>query len=176
MRLQATVECVNCDVHMCTKPTRSSLALGKKPQGSNKKTESSESKVFLMLCTAANRTGIKFDIQNNIKSVFDKHIDQGKCTIQFIKPHKMLMISKADPVQLKALRNMLKKVLSAKTDEELDKISTLTSAALNPASMAQVTKPKEKLIITEKKDYPITKNFPSSLAELRVNGVLNPLP
>ena len=57
-------------------------------------------------------------------------------------------------------------MLYAKTDEELDKIS-ITSAALNPASLTQVTKPKEKLIIFEKKDYPITKNFPSSLTELK---------
>jgi len=72
--------------------------------------------------------------------------------------------------QLKGLLNLLKKVLMAKTDEQLDEIK-LTSAALLGASLSQVTKPKERLVVSEKKDYPITKNFPSSLTELRVIGI-----
>jgi len=168
MRIQATVKLTNRDVNMSTKPVRTSIALGKKPLASSE--NSSDSKVFMMLCTAANRAGTKFSVCGNIDRVFDKFLDQGKCTIQLIKPAKTIFISDADPLQLKSLLNLLKKVLYAKTDEELDKIS-ITSAALNPASLTQVTKPKEKLIIFEKKDYPITKNFPSSLTELKVNKI-----
>ena len=170
MRIQATVEINNNDVNMRTKPTRTSIAIGKKPLTS--KENSSDPKVFMMLCTNSNRAGTKFNVCGNISHVFDKNVDKGMCTIQMIKPNKTIFISKADPLQLKGLRNMLKKVLNAKTDEELDQIS-LTSAALMGASLAQVTKPKEKMVISQKKDYPITSksNFPSSLTELKVNGV-----
>ena len=131
---------------------------------------SSDPKVFLMLSTASNLSGMKLNISANISRVFDKFLDQGKCTIQMIQPAKTIVISKADPLQLKALLNLLKKVLMAKSDEELDNLK-LTSAALSGASLTQVTKPKEKMVVSEKKDYPITKSFPSSLKELRVNGI-----
>ena len=71
------------------------------------------------------------------------------------------------------------KVLKAKTNQELDGLS-LSSAALNHASIGQVYNLKEKIIINDKKDYPIRENFPkciprqnfpSSLKELRVNGI-----
>ncbi len=39
------------------------------------------------------------------------------------------------------------------------------------ATSSQVTKPKTKLVVTEKKEYPITTNFPSSLETLSVNGI-----
>ena len=83
-----------------------------------------------MLCTASNLSGMKLNISANISRVFDKFLDQGKCTIQMIQPAKTIVISKADPLQLKALLNLLKKVLMAKTDEELDNLK-LTSAALS---------------------------------------------
>ena len=75
------------------------------------------------------------------------------------------------------IRNV--KVLKAKTNQELDGLS-LSSAALNHASIDQVYNLKEKIIINDKKDYPIRENFPkciprqnfpSSLKELRVNGI-----
>ncbi len=40
-----------------------------------------------------------------------------------------------------------------------------------PATTTQVTKPKTKLIVTEKKDYPISTNFPSTLETLVVTGI-----
>jgi len=168
MRIQATVKLTNRDVNMSTKPVRTSIALGKKPLA--KLENSSDPKVFMMLCTAANRAGTKFNVCANIDRVFDKFVDQGKCTIQLKKPAKTIFISDADPLQLKSLLNLLKRVLFAKNDEELDKIS-ITSAALMGASLSQVTKPKEKLVIVDKKEYPITKNFPSSLTELKVNNI-----
>ena len=168
MRIQAVVEITNRDVNMSTKAVRTSIALGKKSAKLCK--DENDPKVFIILSTVANRTGTKFNVLGNINRVFDKFVDQGKCTIQFKNPPKTLMISKADKLQLKSFLSMLKKVLCAKSEEELEEIS-LTSAALNPASLSQVTKPKQKLIIREKKDYPITKNFPSSLEELRIQGI-----
>ena len=99
MRIQATVKLTNRDVNMSTKPVRTSIALGKKPLASSE--NSSDPKVFMMLCTAANRAGTKFSVCGNIDRVFDKFLDQGKCTIQLIKPAKTIFISDADPLQVK---------------------------------------------------------------------------
>ncbi len=170
MRIQATVEVVNRDVNMRTKPVRSSLALGKKPLADNKKNDSSDPKVFLVLSTQANRVGTKFAIVANVEKVFNKCVDDGKTTLRIIQPPKDIVISKANPIELKAFLGVLKQILFAKNDDDLDKVK-LTASALNPASLAQVSKPKDKLVITEKKDYPITKNFPLSLKDLRATGV-----
>ena len=167
MRIEATIEMLNRDVNMRTKATRASLAIGRKPLQSE---NGQDPKVFLMVCTATNRAGIEFKIQANIEKIFGKFADKGTSTIRFIQPSKDLMISKSDPVKLKAFLNVISRILNAKSDEQLDKIP-LTAAALQPASLAQVTKPKERMIIENKKDYPITKNFPSSLTNLTINGV-----
>jgi hypothetical protein len=41
---------------------------------------------------------------------------------------------------------------------------------LSLATTAQVVKPKTKLMVTEKKDYPITTSFPPTLESLSVIG------
>lgn len=164
MRIQAVVEVVNRDVHMATKPTRSSLALGKIGK-------SSGTEVFLMLNTSSNRSGIKFKLcSGNVEKVFDKFAQQGKCTIQLRCPSKTIIISKADPLQLKALLGLLKKVVTAKSSKELEEIS-LSAAAMSPVSSSLLAKPKERLIVSKKQDYPITKSFPHTLTELRINSI-----
>lgn len=165
MRIQAVVEVVNRDVNMGTKPTRSSLALGKIAKNSD------TTEVFLMLNTSSNRSGTKFKLcSGNVEKVFDKFVNQGKCTIQLKSPCKTIIISKADPLQLKALLGLLKKVVTAKTSQELDKIS-LSAGAMTPVSASLLTKPKERLVVTKKQDYPITKSFPHTLTELRIIGI-----
>ena len=124
----------------------------------------------MMICTGNNLAGNKYGIRGNLKKVFDKFIDKGQCTISLINPAKDILISKADPVQLKAFLNTMKKIFMAKSEAELDSLP-LTAAALNPASSKQVSKSKEKMIITEKKDYPITKSFPSTLKNLKITGI-----
>jgi len=132
-----------------------------------------------VLCTASNRAGIKFDVANNVQYSDDGYVNLGKCAIRFIKPAKTIFVTDADPLLLKLLLKFLNKVLKAKTNQELDGLS-LSSAALNHASIGQVYNLKEKIIINDKKDYPIKENFPkctprqnfpSSLKELRVNGI-----
>jgi len=168
MRLKATVESLNRDVNMKTKAINSLISLGKKPLA--KDHQNHDPKIFMMVCTGNNLAGIKYGIRGNLKKVFDKFIDKGQCTISLINPAKDIFISKADPVQLKAFLNTMKKVLMAKTEDEIDSLP-LTAAALNPASTKQVSKSKEKMSITEKKDYPITKSFPSTLKNLNITGI-----
>ena len=170
MRIEATIEFLNRDVNMKTKATRSSIALGRKPLTQWSSNGQDNPKVFLMVYTKANLAGTKFKIQGNISKIFGKFVDKGTCTLRLKEPPKDLMISKSDPVKLKTLLNLIVKVLGAKTDEQLEKIP-LSSAALQPASLAQVTKPKEKMVILSKKDYPITESFPSSLTSLTINSI-----
>lgn len=166
MRVQAVVEIIHSDSNMASKPVRSSISIGKKP----KSDKDAPNKIVLLVCNATNRSGMQFNVIGNISRVFDKFLSQGKCTIQIIKPAKKIIISKADPLQLKGLLGLMKKVLCSKTEEELNAIS-LTCGSLAPASTAQVTKPKEKLIVLDKRDYPITKSFSSDLTTLKVNKI-----
>ena len=83
MRIEATCEFLNRDVNMKTKPTRASIALGRKPL-TQCSTNGHDPKVFLMVCTATNRTGMKFKIQRNIVKIFSKFVDQGTCTLRLI--------------------------------------------------------------------------------------------
>ena len=128
---------------------------------------SSNFQIFMMICTSNNLAGNKYSIRGNLKKVFDRFIDKGQCTISLINPAKDILISNADPLQLKAFMKTLKKIIMAKSQSELE-ILSLTSAGLNPASTKQVSKLREKLMITEKKDYPIITSFPSTLKILKI--------
>lgn len=49
-------------------------------------------------------------------------------------------------------------------------IDHITLSVLAPASAKNVEKPKSKMIVTSRKDYPLTTNFPSSLINLQVSS------
>ena len=191
MKIQATIQLTNRDINVISKPMRGSMALGKRKRLCSSSENSSDPKVFLMFCTVSNRAGTKFEVCQNIASVHDKFLHLGECTIELIKPARTIFISDADPLQLKLMLNLLKKAINAKTDKELDALDaiSLTSAALNKSKLNQIRRPKEKMVISEKKDYPtiqgpcnyllqecvcnytIIKNFPFRLKELKVNGI-----
>ena len=191
MKIQATIQLTNRDINVISKPMRGSMALGKRKRLCSSSENSSGPKVFLMFCTVSNRAGTKFEVCQNIASVHDKFLHLGECTIELIKPARTIFISDADPLQLKLMLNLLKKAINAKTDKELDALDaiSLTSAALNKSKLNQIRRPKEKMVISEKIDYPtiqgpcnyllqecvcnytITKNFPFRLKELKVNGI-----
>ena len=101
----------------------------------------------------------------HVFQVFTRFVDEGKATIRFCRPPHDLCVSNADVVALKAFLNVLKKVLELKPgqDDQLEKLIELNMSALVPATTSQVTKEKTKLVITNKKDYPITTNFPHTL-------------
>ena len=143
-----------------------------------------------MVSTVENRAGTKYAITfsgfeknslsngQNVEKIFDRFISEGKATVRFSEPPHDLCIKKADPTQLKSFMNLLKKVIefsSVKTKEdELEKLLSENNSllsALNPPTQKQVTKEKTRLVILNKKDYPITTSFPSSLTELRANSI-----
>ena len=144
-----------------------------------------------MVSTAQNRSGTKYAITfdkskwknksngSNVEKIFDRFIEDGQATVSFHEPAHDLCIRKADTIQLKVFINLIKKIVklscsSTPNEQELEKFLGKNSSylsALNPASHSQVTKEKTRLIITNKKDYPITATFPHALVELRATSI-----
>jgi len=150
------------------KPPVSSLAIGRKPKHLIKDQEK-DPEVFVLHCTAQNKSGFKYAVRNNVEKLFTRFVDEGKATLRFTSPPHDLCVSNADVVALKAFLNVLAKVIAIKPgqDAELEKLVELNLSALAPASSSQVTKEKTKMVIANKRDYPITTNFPHTLKELR---------
>lgn len=68
-----------------------------------------------------------------------------------------------DPLQLKSFLNLVKVGAQGK---DLDKV---TLSSLSIPSAKKIEKPKTKLVILSRRDYPMTTNFPSSLEQLQVS-------
>ena len=132
----------------------------------------SDPRVFVLLSTLQNRSGTKYAVQENIERVFLKFSDQGKATLRFKNPPFDMCIKNADPLQLKTFLKVLQKIVEHKgSKEELDKIIDKECSSLKPPARSQVAKDKTSLVITNKRDYPITTNFPNLIKDLRINGI-----
>ncbi|XP_045177512.1 leucine-rich repeat protein 1-like isoform X2 [Mercenaria mercenaria] len=164
MRLSCDVDCVNraLATHNLKKAGKSShaqLSIGRKPGNGPLK----ENTLYIMLCTAKDRNGTKYPIKDNIMQVFTKFVSEGKATIRLKQPEQDICISKADVIQLKSFLNVLRQALQGKN------LDSITLSSLAPASAKNIEKPKTNLVITTKRDYPLTKNFPMSLESLQVS-------
>lgn len=73
------------------------------------------------------------------------------------------LLFQADPLQLKNFLSVLR------LGEQGKSLDNITLSCLAPASSKNVEKPKTKLIISTRKDYPLTTNFPSRLEFLQVS-------
>lgn len=163
MRLTCSVDVVNrllpsVNMQKASKPQHTQLSIGKKPGGGSK-----DAPLFLMMCTTKDRNGTKFKIKDNVQQIFGKFLNEGKATVRLKEPEQDLCISKADPLQLKNFLNLLKKAAQGET------IDHITLSVLAPASAKNVEKPKSKMIVTSRKEYPLTTNFPSSLISLQIS-------
>lgn len=163
MRIKCEMDVVNrvlpsMNVKKGGKACHTQLSIGRKPQSDNK-----EGVLFIMACTAKDRNGTKFQIRDNVEQIFAKFINEGKATIRLKDPPQDLCLCKADPLQLK---NFLTLIRKASLGENIDKINLSTLA---PASNKSVDKPKTKMSVTSRKDYPLTKSFPSQLEYLHVS-------
>ncbi|PIK48668.1 hypothetical protein BSL78_14480 [Apostichopus japonicus] len=137
---------------------RTSLAIGKKP------CSGISGGLFLMLCTAKDRKGSKYKLKENVAALFTKFVGEGKATVRIREPPHDLFLSKADPIQLKSFLSAIK---LGHQDKDL-KASHLTT--LTPATTSQVERPKTKMYIEERKDYPITTSFAKSLEVLHISN------
>ena len=84
MRIEETVR-------LAIRPVRTLIALGIKPSVSLK--TSLDPRVVLMMCTASNRSGIKFNLSSNIRRIDDRFLNRGKCTIELINPVKTIFMA-----------------------------------------------------------------------------------
>nr|XP_053634415.1 leucine-rich repeat protein 1-like [Cherax quadricarinatus] len=136
--------------------TQSSLGIGRLP-GSKPDVSS----LFIHLCTAQNKQGTKYKVVENIERVFTKYVAEGKFTIRFKEPAHDLCV-KADPVLAKTFLQTLKLGIQNKD------IAKLHLSNLAPIKQSQVEKPKTKLVIESKQEYPITTAFPYTLESLKI--------
>ncbi|XP_033736258.1 leucine-rich repeat protein 1-like [Pecten maximus] len=159
MRLTCNVEVLNrmlptVNMKNKSKSAHTQLSIGKKPGSEN---------LFLMMCTAKDRNGAKFVIKDNIEQVFARFVSEGKATIRVKEPPQDISISKADTLQLKNFLSVLRLGAQGKS------LDNITLSRLAPASSKNVEKPKTRLIINSRKEYPLTTNFPSRLEFLQVS-------
>ncbi|XP_060083868.1 leucine-rich repeat protein 1-like, partial [Ylistrum balloti] len=102
-------------------------------------------------------------IKDNIEQVFARFVSEGKATIRVKDPPQDISISKADSLQLKNFLSVLRLGAQGKS------LDNITLSRLAPASGKNVEKPKTRLIINSRKEYPLTTNFPSRLEFLQVS-------
>ncbi|NXJ90612.1 LLR1 protein, partial [Corythaixoides concolor] len=102
-------------------------------------------------------------VQENIERFFTRFVEEGKATVRLREPAVDVCLSKANASNLK---NFLSAVRLAHQGTD---IGALPLSALVPAKTSEVEKPKTKMIITSRRDYPLTKNFPYSLEHLQAS-------
>ncbi|CAH2327870.1 leucine-rich repeat 1 [Pelobates cultripes] len=164
MKLQCEVEVINrmlptFGVRNRGKGTRAVLSIGKQEdKGSGQKAS-----IYLMICTLKDKAGSRYKLQDNIEQVFSKFVQEGKATIRLKEPTVDICLSKADGCVLK---NFISTVGLAHKGTDATGVSL---SRLIPAKTSEIEKPRAKMFITCKKDYPITKSFPYSLEHLQVS-------
>ncbi|XP_069772477.1 leucine-rich repeat protein 1 isoform X2 [Narcine bancroftii] len=165
MKLQCEVEVINrmlptFGMKNKGKGNRAVLSIGKHYDRGIKNKSTT---IHLLICTLKDKSGCKYKVKENIENVFTKFVDEGKATIRLKEPAVDVCLNKADANNLK---NFLSALRLAHRDSEID---TIPLSNLAPVKTSEVEKPKAKMIITSRKDYPLTTNFPYSLESLQVS-------
>ncbi|KAJ8924218.1 hypothetical protein NQ315_007009 [Exocentrus adspersus] len=137
------------------KHIKSTLALCKHPK---------LNEYCIILFTAQNKNGTKYTLKDNIKQISTKFVNEGKCTIQFLRPEHDLFIQ-SDVIQLKGFLHLLKRALEHKISEKELSVSSMAVTPVNQKNIAPT-----KLVITKRSDYP-AKGFPRTLEELHINDI-----
>ncbi|XP_045133468.1 leucine-rich repeat protein 1-like [Portunus trituberculatus] len=138
---------------------QASLGIGRSAGGAG-----DASALFVLLCTAQNKHGTRYKVAGNIEAVFTKFLSEGKFTIRFKEPEEDVCV-KADPVLAKGFLQTLKAGLTSRS------VDKLPLSSLGPAKASHLERPKTRLVVTKRSDYPLTAPFPYSLEELKINKV-----
>ncbi|NXK90053.1 LLR1 protein, partial [Formicarius rufipectus] len=186
MRLRCEVEVLSqllpsCGLQARGRAAQAVVSLGRPPGGPA---------VALLVCTARDRSGARYkvrsapggdgeegtgavsrgartalcpQVQNNVERLFTRFVEQGKATVRLREPPVDLRFSKANVSTLKTFLSALR-LAHQGTDTALLPLSTLVAA-----KSSEVEKPKTKMTITSRRDYPLTKGFPSSLEHLQTS-------
>ncbi|XP_004601767.2 leucine-rich repeat protein 1 isoform X1 [Sorex araneus] len=116
----------------------------------------------LCIATLKDKRGTRYELKENIEQFFTKFVDEGKATVRLKEPAVDICLSKANPSSLKGFLSALR--LAHKGCDFEAPLSTQT-----PVKTSEFEKFKTKMVITSKKDYPLSKNFPYSLEHLQTS-------
>ncbi|XP_003792216.1 leucine-rich repeat protein 1 isoform X1 [Otolemur garnettii] len=116
----------------------------------------------LLVSTLKDRRGTRYKLTENIEQLFTKFVDEGKATVRLKEPPVDICLSKANSSSLKGFLSAVK--LAHRGCDVEAPLSLLT-----PVKTSEFEKFKTKMVITSKKDYPLSKNFPYSLEHLQTS-------
>ncbi|XP_077180295.1 leucine-rich repeat protein 1 isoform X2 [Paroedura picta] len=119
--------------------------------------------VWLLVSTARQRPGTQYQLKENVEHLFTKFVEEGKATIRLKEPAVDVCLSKANSSRLKTFLSALKLANSGAHEE------TLPLSPLVPPKASEVEKPKTRMSIMSKKEYPLTQSFPYSLEHLQAS-------
>uniref|UniRef100_A0A8C3C239 PIF1/LRR1 pleckstrin homology domain-containing protein n=1 Tax=Cairina moschata TaxID=8855 RepID=A0A8C3C239_CAIMO len=93
MRLQCEVEVLSrllpsCGLRGRGRATRALLSLGRPPGGAG------GGSVYLMVCTARDRAGARYKVQENVERCFTRFVEEGKATLRLREPAVDICLSK----------------------------------------------------------------------------------
>ncbi|XP_004698622.1 leucine-rich repeat protein 1 [Echinops telfairi] len=116
----------------------------------------------LLVSTLKDKRGTRYELKENIEQFFTKFVDEGKATVRLKEPLVDICISKANSSSLKGFLSAVR--LAHRGCDIETPLSTLT-----PVKTSDFEKLKTKMVITSKKDYPLSTNFPYSLEHLQTS-------
>ncbi|XP_014741392.1 PREDICTED: leucine-rich repeat protein 1 [Sturnus vulgaris] len=161
MRLQCEVEVLSrllptCGLRGRGRSARALVSLGRPPGAAG-------AGIYLMVCTARDRGGARYKVQQNVERLFTRFVEEGKATVRLREPAVDLCLSKANVINLKTFLS------AVRLAHQGNDTGALPLSPLVPAKNSDVEKPKTKMIITSRRDYPLTKSFPFSLEHLQTS-------
>lgn len=134
---------------------KSTLALCKHPKSND---------YCIILFTNQDKNGTKYPVNGNIKQVLTRFVNEGKCTIQFLKPEHDMLIN-SDVIQLKGFLHLFRRVLENKVSDKELSVSSMAVTPIKPKDIAPT-----KLIITSRSALP-SKGFPRTLEVLSISDI-----
>nr|XP_055159556.1 leucine-rich repeat protein 1 isoform X3 [Nyctereutes procyonoides] len=116
----------------------------------------------LFISTLKDKRGTRYELKENIEQFFTKFVDEGKATVRLKEPPVDICLSKANSSSLKSFLSALR--LAHRGCDIEAPLSTFA-----PVKTSEFEKCKTKMVITSKKDYPLSRNFPPSLEHLQTS-------
>uniref|UniRef100_S4RJ70 Leucine rich repeat protein 1 n=1 Tax=Petromyzon marinus TaxID=7757 RepID=S4RJ70_PETMA len=132
--------------------------------GGDKDGRNAHGQLWLMVCSSKDKAGSRYKLKGNIEQLFTKFVDEGKATVRLKEPPVDLCLSKASTVGLKGFLSALR---LAHQDHN---VSSMHISSLAPARSSDVEKPRERMTVLARADYPLIAGFPSSLQTLQVSN------
>ncbi|XP_076442973.1 leucine-rich repeat protein 1-like [Babylonia areolata] len=165
MRLKCEVEAVLRPVAGCSVPKTSRSSQAILTVGKEGGSQSKNAQINMLISTGKNRNGTKYQLSGNILRLYARFVDEGKGTISLVNPAQDICIKKADPIQLKSLLTVLRMVAKG---EDVSKCMSVGS--VQPPSASGMKALQTTMVVTSRREYPLTTSFPSALHNLTVNG------